>query len=209
MVFTIEYVARLWACTEDPRYRHVLRGRFGFAGSPMALVDLAAIAPFYVELLLPGTLDLRFLRVLRLLRVFRLLRIPSVAAAFAAIIRVVGGKRAELGITLAIVTVSMLLSAGLIFAAERGQPGTQFTSIPQAMWWSIVTITTIGYGDMVPATAVGKLIGGFVGFIGICAIALPVGILSSGFVEEINRRRTAPAAAPGTCPTCGREPREL
>jgi voltage-gated potassium channel len=207
-VFTVEYLVRLWACTADPRFRRPFAGRLRMAMRPMALVDLFAIAPFYVELLYPGTLDLRFLRVLRLLRVFRLLRIRRVADAFGAITRVIASKRVELGITLAVVIVAMLLAAGAIFAAERAEPGTTFTSIPRAMWWSIVTITTIGYGDMVPVTAIGKVIGGFVGFVGICAIALPVGILSSGFVEEINRHNAAPAANAaeddGACPHCGR-----
>jgi voltage-gated potassium channel len=204
-VFTAEYLLRLWSCTADPRFTGAVRGRLRMALTPMALIDLMAIAPFYVELLLPGTLDLRFLRVLRLLRLFRLLRHSRIAESFATMVRVLQGKRVELAVSLAIVVVAMLIAAGAIYVAERGEPGTLFTSIPSAMWWAVETITTIGYGDMIPMTPAGRVIGGFVAFIGICAVALPVGIVSSGFIEELNRkRRPATATADArSCPHCG------
>jgi voltage-gated potassium channel len=203
VVFSIEYLLRLWSCTADPRFTGAVRGRARMATAPMALVDLMAIAPFYIELLLPGTLDLRFLRVLRLLRLFRLLRHSHIAEAFATMVRVLQGKRAELAVSLAIVMVAMLLAAGSIYLAERGEPGTLFTSIPRAMWWAVETITTIGYGDMIPMTPVGRVIGGFVAFIGICAVALPVGIVSSGFIDELNRKRQPAAPTDRACPHCG------
>ncbi len=203
-IFTAEYLLRLWSCTADPRFADGLRGRLRMATSPMALVDIAAILPFYIDLLFPGTMDLRFLRVLRLLRLFRLLRARRLSEASATLVRVIYAKRMELAVTLSVVMVAVLLSAAAIFLAEHGQPDTQFTSIPRAMWWSIVTVTTIGYGDMVPYTAAGRVIAGFVAFIGICAVALPVGIFSSGFVEEINRRKDDAADKEATCPHCGR-----
>jgi voltage-gated potassium channel len=188
-VFTTEYILRLWSCSVDPRFAGAF-GHLRYTATPMAVIDLASIAPFYVVLMFPGTIDLRFLRVLRLLRLFRLIRIRRVADSLTLVLRVIQSKRAELGITLAVVVTAVLLAAGAIYVAERNHVDTQFTSIPRAMWWSIVTITTIGYGDMVPMTSVGKVIGGVVGFVGICAIALPVGILSSGFIEELNRRQS-------------------
>lgn len=203
IVFSIEYLLRLWSCTADPRFVHAIRDRARMAITPMALVDLMAIAPFYVELLLPGTLDLRFLRVLRLLRLFRLLRHSHIAEAFATMIRVLQGKRIELAVSLAIVIVAMLLAAGAIYLVERNEPGTLFTSIPRSMWWAIETITTIGYGDMVPMTPIGRVIGSFVAFIGICTVALPVGIVSSGFIEELNRKRRLVGSADRVCPHCG------
>lgn len=203
LVFTLEYVLRLWSCTADPRFASAIRGRLRLIVTPMALVDIVSIAPFYVELLLPATLDLRFLRVLRLLRMFRLLRASRIADAFAMVIRVLKGKRVELAVALTVVAVAMLVAAGAIYFAERNEPGTQFTSIPHAMWWSVETITTIGYGDMIPTTPLGKLIGSLVAFVGICAVALPVGILSSGFLEEVNRKKRAALADARTCPHCG------
>jgi voltage-gated potassium channel len=204
IVFSVEYLLRLWSCTADPRFAGAVRGRIRMATTPMALVDLMAIAPFYVELLLPGSLDLRFLRVLRLLRLFRLLRYSRIAEAFATMSRVLQSKRVELAVSLAIVIVAMLLAAGAIYVVERGENGTQFTSIPRAMWWAVETITTIGYGDMIPMTPVGKVIGSLVAFIGICTVALPVGIVSSGFIEELTRKKRQPTTQDAqTCPHCG------
>jgi voltage-gated potassium channel len=201
-VFTLEYIARLWSCTTDTRFSVSWKARFRFALGPMSLVDLVAIAPFYLELFLLGTLDLRFLRALRLLRLFRLFRFGRLASALAMLARVVQAKRAELGVTLTVVAVAVLMAAGAIYTVERGEPNTMFTSIPRAMWWSVVTITTVGYGDMTPTTPIGQVIGGIVAFIGICALALPVGILSTGFFEELNRvERSSPAIR--ACPHCG------
>lgn len=201
-VFTAEYILRLWSCVADPRFS----GRFGrlkMALSPMALIDLAAFAPFYLTLFAPAVIDLRYLRVLRLLRVFRLLRSRRVSDSFAMLGRVLQAKRVEIGVTIAVVAAAMLLSAGAMYVVEHQQPGTQFTSIPRTMWWAVVTITTIGYGDMVPSTPLGQVIGGLVGFLGICALALPVGILSSGFIEEVNRKSAQGVAQ--TCPSCGHQ----
>jgi voltage-gated potassium channel len=205
IVFTIEYVLRLWSAVEDPRFAGWF-GRVRAAFRPMALIDIAAFAPFYVTLVAPSALDLRYLRVLRLLRIFRLLRSRHISESFAMLARVVQGKRAEIGVTLAVVAAAMLLSAGAMYMIEHGQPNTQFTSIPRAMWWAIVTVTTIGYGDMVPSSPFGQVLGGFVGFLGICALALPVGILSSGFIEEINRKDKSAEThpdAPRMCANCG------
>lgn len=200
-IFTVEYVARIWSCAADPRFAGGIRGRLRMALTPMALIDLVAIAPFYVEMLSPGSLDLRFLRILRLLRIFRLLRIRRLSDSMAMLGRIVVSKRAELGVTLAVVIVAMLIAAGSMYMVEHTQPNTQFTSIPRAMWWAICTVTTIGYGDMVPTSPLGQTIAGFVAFIGICALALPVGILSSGFIDEVNRKRSA--TQPRPCPHCG------
>lgn len=202
-LFTLEYALRLWSCTADPRFAAPLTGRLRFAVQPMSLVDLAAIVPFYFDVFLAGTLDLRFLRAMRLLRLFRLLRARRLASAFGLLTRVVQAKRADLGVTLALVCVAIVVAAGAIYTAEHGEPNTAFTSIPRAMWWSVVTITTVGYGDMAPVTPIGQVIGGIVAVLGICALALPVGILSTGFFDELNRVRAAPVSLSRVCPHCG------
>lgn len=105
-----------------------------------------------------------------------------------------------------VVLVATVLAAGAISMAESSQPDTQFTSIPRSMWWSIVTITTVGYGDMTPTTPLGQAIGGLVAFVGICALALPVGIASSGYMTELSsttRSARALAEPPTACPHCG------
>lgn len=203
-VFTVEYALRLWCCVLDPHFARPVLGRLRFALTPMALVDLVAIAPFYLELYWPGTIDLRFLRTLRLLRLLRLLRSERASHAFTTLTRVLQGKRPDLIISLVVVVVAMFVSAGAIYVAEHGQPGTTFTSIPQAMWWSVETITTIGYGDMVPTSATGKVIGALVGLLGICAVALPVGIVTGGFFEEIGRSKSEAQPSQASCPHCGK-----
>lgn len=203
VVFTIEYALRLWSCTADPVFQRRW-GRLRWSVTPMALIDLLAIAPSLVSYFLPGAIDLRFLRVLRLLRLFRLLRFGRLGYAFTTLARVIQTRRVELGVTLAFVVVATVIAAGAIYLAEHRQPDTGFSSIPRAMWWAVVTITTVGYGDMVPQTAIGHVIGGLVAFVGICALALPVGILSSGFIEELSRQQeAAKKKAPATCPHCG------
>lgn len=201
-VFTVEYALRLWSSTADPEFQRRW-GRLKWATTPMALVDLLAIAPSLIQYFLPGALDLRFLRVLRLLRLFRLLRYGRLAYAFSTLVRVIHTRRVELGVTLAFVVVATIIAAGAIYLAEHGQPDTGFSSIPRAMWWAVVTITTVGYGDMVPQTALGHVIGGLVAFVGICALALPVGILSSGFIEELTRQQAEAKPKTATCPHCG------
>jgi voltage-gated potassium channel len=211
-VFTIEYIWRLWSCTASPQFQGPVRGRFLQAMRPMALVDLAAIAPFYLELFVPGVLDLRFLRVLRLMRLFRLFRLGSVSEGFARLIRIIQAKRVELGVSISVVGVAMLLAAGAMYLLEHDEPGSPFTSIPRAMWWSIVTITTVGYGDMTPITPIGKALGGLVAVIGICSLALPVAIISAGYIDELAKSReeaavakpTPPPPSASTCPHCGR-----
>lgn len=178
VVFSVEYLLRIWSCTADPRFRGALRGRLRMAVTPMAIIDLLAIAPSLIQRLLPGALDLRFLRVLRLLRLFRLLRVGRLGYAFSTLVRVLHTRRVELGVTLAFVVVATVLAADAMYLAEHGQPDTGFATIPRAMWWAVVTITTVGYGDVVPQTPLGHAIGALVAFIGICALALPVGILS-------------------------------
>jgi voltage-gated potassium channel len=200
-VFTVEYLLRLWSCTANPTFASPIRGRLRHAARPMALIDFAAIAPFYAELLLPGTLDLRFLRILRVLRVFRLLRVGPLNDAFARLIRVIQAKRVELAVSMSLVAVAMLLAAGAMYSIEHSLPNTQFTSIPRAMWWSIVTVTTIGYGDMTPQSPLGQFVAGIVAFVGICSIALPVGIMSSGYLDELSRNKGRIMAS--ICKHCG------
>lgn len=206
-IFSIEYVVRLWACTADPKFKGPIAGRIKHALLLMSLVDIAAIAPFYIELLLPSVIDLRFLRVMRLVRLFRLGRASKLAEALAMLARVIRSKRIELGVSLSLVAIATLLAAGAMWVAERTIPGTQFTSIPRAMWWSVETITTVGYGDMVPQSPVGRVIGSVVAFLGVCTFALPVGILSSGFISELERQKKAAEGTLESCPHCG-EPLE-
>lgn len=185
-VFTVEYVMRLWACSEHPRFANVpaWRARIAYASSPLALVDLLAIAPFYLALFIP--IDLRYLRLFRLLRLLKLSHYFDGLQVFASVLRREAGAIAGALLTMLIVIV---ISACLMFTVENAaQPG-HFESIAQAIWWAVVTLTTVGYGDITPVTYAGKLLGMVIMLCGVGTMALPAGILAARFSEELQSRR--------------------
>jgi len=185
-IFTIEYFARVWSCIDlaETDESSPFRGRIKYMLSPIALVDLIAILPFYLGLYL--TIDLRFLRVLRLLRLFKLTRYSPALGALLDVVR----KESEALLAAIVVLLMMLvISAGGIYLLENELQPETFGSMPNSMWWSIVTLTTVGYGDIVPITTMGKMFGGLIGLIGIGMIALPAAILASGFAENIHARK--------------------
>ena len=189
-VFSIEYLLRVWTAAEDERFSAPIRGRLHFMVTPLALVDLLAILPFYAPIVL--RVDLRFLRALRLIRILRLLKLGRYSQAMQTIARVVVAKKEELAVTAFVVLILLLLgSAGLYYAEHDAQPDA-IPSIPAAMWWGVVTLSTVGYGDIVPVTQVGKLLGAVVALLGIGMFALPTGILGAAFVEEVRRGRIGP-----------------
>ncbi len=184
-IFLVEYVLRLYACTANPReqFRHPVLGRLRFALTPMAIVDLVAVLPLFF--LLFAGIDIGSLRLLRVLRVFKLMRYSP---AMAMLGRVVYNERKGLFGAFVILLILLLLSSTAAYYLEReGQPKT-FGSIPDAMWWAMAALTTVGYGDVTPATPLGRIIAGFVAILGIGAIALPTGIIASAFIEEAKRR---------------------
>lgn len=180
IIFTIEYSVRVWACVEDERYQQPFRGRLRYIFSPLALIDLIAIVPFYFVFL---NNDLRLLRMIRLLKIMRYSHgLRSIALA-------IYSRRHELITTLFIFLVALVfVSFGMYFAEKEAQPEA-FSSIPASMWWGIVTLTTLGYGDVVPITTLGKLIGAMSALVGIGMYALPSGILVSGFLEQLEIHR--------------------
>lgn len=186
VIFTIEYLFRVWSSIDlTDNYNHSpFLGRIKYILSPMALVDLIAILPFYLSLYM--AIDLRFLRVLRMLRLFKLTRYSPALGALLDVIQ----KESEALIAAIVVLVIMLIIAasGIYLLENESQPEV-FGSIPESMWWAIVTLTTVGYGDAVPITIMGKFFAGFIGLIGIGMLALPVAILASGFAQNLNQRR--------------------
>lgn len=195
-LFTVDYLLRLWVCTLDPRYAAPVRGRIRYALTPMALVDLAAVFPFY----LPMTgADLRFVRAARLLRLVRVGKLARYSRALQMVARVLVGKKEELLTTLVVAGVLLLASSAVMYFVERAAQPEAFSSIPAAMWWGIATLTTVGFGDVYPVTPLGKLVSGMIALMGIGIIALPTGILSAGFIEELQGRRARAAR----CPHCG------
>ena len=174
--FTAEYGLRLWSCVVDERYRAPVAGRLRYAVTPLALVDLLAILPFYLAPLIPGA-DLRLLRVLRLVRLLKLTRYsPSLAL----LLHVLREEARPILASLFILSLLLLLGSGLGYLAERDAQPEAFGSIPAAMWWAISTMTTVGYGDVVPVTPLGMVVGGCLGVIGLGMVALPAGFNGNG-----------------------------
>lgn len=198
-VFTAEYVLRLWSCTSDARYAHPVWGRLRFAVHPMALIDLLAVAPFYLEFL---TVDLRFVRTLRLFRLFRIFKLARYADSMRTLGAVLRSRREELLVTLFVVLVLLVFASSAMYYVESEAQPQQFSSIPAAMWWGVATLTTVGYGDVYPVTTAGRFLGAGIAILGVGLFALPTGILASAFSEELQRRRRKEAAL---CPHCGRE----
>ncbi len=185
-VFTVEYIIRVWCSIDNVEVRDSspVIGRLRYMLSPMALVDLLAILPFYLSLFF--TLDLRFLRALRLLRLFKLTRYSP---ALGALLDVVQREAEALLAAMFVLLTMLVISAAGIYLLENELQPEAFGSIPAAMWWAIVTLTTVGYGDVVPITPAGKLFGGLISLVGIGMIALPAAILASGFAENMRERR--------------------
>jgi voltage-gated potassium channel len=204
-VFTIEYLMRLWSCTAMPRYRHPIAGRLAYAVRPIIIIDLLAILPTYLPLL---GIDLRFLRVVRLMRISRVLKLGRYSEASGLLIDVLRRRSAELGAMVSVLIILLVLASSLMYIAEhdaQAQDG-KFASIPDSMWWAVITLTTIGYGDVYPVTIMGKILGGLIAVSGIGIVALPTAIIATGFADELKARREARArsAAPNTCPHCGK-----
>ncbi|MDT8356924.1 MAG: ion transporter [Methanomicrobiaceae archaeon] len=182
-VFTVEYGLRIWVCTEHPDYAHPVWGRLRFALAPLMLVDLVAIAPFYLPLMF--ALDLRILRIVRLTRVFRVLKLGRYSHAWETFAFVFRSKKEELLIAIVIIFVILTVSSSAMYFAEHEAQPEKFSSIPDAMWWGVVTLSTVGYGDIYPITPVGKLIGAVVALSGIALFALPAGIIVAGLAEWV------------------------
>ncbi len=198
-VFTVEYLLRVWSVTEDPHFSRQLSGRIRWMLTPLAVVDLLAILPFYVSVV---RLDLRFLRALRLFRLFRVLKLARYSDSLALLGRVFRAKKEELVVTLCAVLFLLFLASSFIYYVEHDAQPDVFSSIPAAMWWGVATLTTVGYGDAYPVTVSGKVLGAVVAILGIGLFALPAGILASGFADEMRQKRTGGA---NECPLCGRQ----
>ncbi len=185
IIFTVEYLVRLWVSPEHPLYRGMppWRARLRFARTPLMIIDLLAIVPFYLSQLLG--MDLRVLRIFRLLRFLKLARYSPALAGIAGVIA--SEWRALVGAVVVMAGI-MIISASLIYLVEGPVQPDVFGTVPLAMWWAVTTLTTVGYGDVVPVTALGKVIGAIVMMTGLATFALPVGIIATGFSQEVHRR---------------------
>ncbi|HEY3402875.1 MAG TPA: ion transporter [Ohtaekwangia sp.] len=194
--FTIEYIARIYSIVENPKYSHPVNGRLRYIIQPIAIIDLLAFLPFYFAFM---TVDLRFLRVFRLMVLFRLFKIARYLHALTIFKKVLADRKEQLVLSFLFILFVLVIISFIMFYAEHDAQPDLFSSIPATMWWGISTITTVGYGDMVPVTPLGKFLGGIFAITGVGLLALPAGILSSGFYEMLHKKQTR------KCPHCGEE----
>lgn len=185
VVFSVEYCCRLWVATQHPPYRHLARrkARVKFATSALGIIDLLAVLPFWFAFFVPADL-----RVLLVLRVFRFLKIARYSPGMRSLLDALyAERRALLGCFIILIGAALIAAAIMHLVEGQAQPD-KFGTIPEAMWWAIVTLGTIGYGDAVPVTPLGKIVASFTIFAGLIMIALPVGIVATAFSEQIHRR---------------------
>jgi voltage-gated potassium channel len=185
-IFGVEYLLRIWsmAANESSRFKTSTGRRFGYIFSYTGLIDLIAILPSLLPLVL-GQVDLRWLRVLRLVR---LLKISHYSSALEDLITAVRSEKNAFGAALYLFFIALFVSSSLMYVVEHQAQPENFSSIPATMWWSLITLTTVGYGDVSPLTAVGKLVGAMTAIMGVCVVALLTGIVATAFSNQISRR---------------------
>jgi len=194
LVFTVEYLARVWAAVEhrDVRYQAPLMGRIRYMLRPLPLVDLLAILPFYLAFLMP--VDLRFMRIFRLFLIFKLTRYH---ASMSLLSRVIRNEARPIAAALFVLATLLTVAASFAFIAEHEAQPDKFASIPDAMWWAIVTMTTVGYGDVAPQTPLGQMLASMLMIVGYGVLAVPTGIVTLELQRAARGRRTR------ECPGCG------
>jgi voltage-gated potassium channel len=198
-VFTIEYALRLWVCDLKKEYAEPVKGRIRYALTPLAVIDLLAVLPFFLQLL--GIVDLRVLGLLRYARLLRIFKLKRYIRSLQIIWRVFASKKEEMTIALLTILFLLVVFSTLLYIAEHHVQPDKFSSIPATMWWGITTLTTVGYGDMTPITPLGKLFAGIAAVFGIGIFAFPAGIISAGFAAQLQKKNERKKSM--ICPHCG------
>ena len=200
VIFSIEYLLRLWTADLKFKNESKIDSRIKFIISGTGIIDLLAILPFYLPLIFK--FDLRFIRILRVIRLTRILKLNRSTKAFKIIGSIFIEKRSELAITIFVAFVIMLISSAIMYNLEHEVQKEAFPDIISTFWWAIATLTTVGYGDVYPITGWGKLISGIIALLGIGLVALPTGIISSGFFEKVESEKNKEKSYK-YCPHCG------
>lgn len=186
-LFSLEYLLRIWSsgARYSKEFGGAYRGRREYAFGFFGLIDLLAVLPFYLQLFFPGA-DLRVLRSLRLLRILKLSHYSSALEDLAAAVK---SEAKSFWAALYLLLIVTLLTSSLMYFAEHQLQPEKFGSIPDALYWSLITLTTVGYGDVTPVTATGKLLSVITAFLGVCTVAMLTGIVSSAFSNQMARRK--------------------
>jgi len=185
-IFCFEYLLRVWCCVEAKEYHEIsnFKSRVKYIFTPMALIDLIAVLPFVIAMFF--TVDLR---TLRLIRVLRLLKLTHYFKGFNIFITVIAKESKSITAAMMVMIFLIIIAASLMHSVEGLIQPESFGSIIQSFWWAVVTMTTVGYGDVVPMTTVGKIISTFIMLIGVGLVALPAGMLAARFGEELRERK--------------------
>lgn len=199
IIFSVEYLMRLYVSDLTHPSGNRLKSAFKFIFSAHGIIDLLALIPFYLPLLIK--IDLRFLRILRLTRFLRVLKINRYNNSLNLIASVIKEKRPELIVTGFVTFLILLLASFMMYYAESEQQPEVFPNILFAFWWAVATLTTVGYGDVYPVTAVGKFLSGVIAILGIGIVALPTGLISAGFMDKIKTQSNHNQ----NCPYCGKK----
>ena len=184
-IFSMEYIARLYSCVEDPNYRG-LGGRFEYARQPIVIIDLLAIVPFFLESLLHQVFDLRFLRIFRLMRLLKLTRYTTSTGT---LLKALKREWPVIGASTFIMILLVILTASLGYLFEHEAQPDKFENIPQSIYWAVVTLASVGYGDISPVTPVGRLMTIIMALVGIGIFAVPAAILSTAFNDQLHKDR--------------------
>ena len=199
MVFSVEYILRFWTADLGLENSSPFYKRLKFSFSTFGLIDLFAILPFYLPFLFP--FDLRVLRILRLFRLLRIFKLGRLSKSLQTITSVLKESKSELSITLFVAFILMILSSTLMYYVENEAQPDKFENIGQSLWWSVATLTTVGYGDIYPITGLGKVLSSVIALIGIGFVALPTGIISSAFIGRMQSEKEKRKKC--KCPKCG------
>jgi len=183
-IFTVEYLLRIWTADLLYKDKTPFMARLKYVVSAMAIVDLVAILPFYLPMFLPTSV--LGMRALRLVRLFRILKLNRYSDAMASIGQVIKEKQRELCGSFFFVSLLMVISSLLMYAIEHDAQPQVFKNAFSGLWWAVATLTTVGYGDIYPVTVVGRIIGAFIALLGVAAVAIPTGIISSGLIERMS-----------------------
>ncbi len=186
IIFSIEYMLRVWSANSlrNKVSKTAFKKRLSYIFSFTGIIDLAAILPSILPIFFGG-LDLRWLRVLRLLR---LLKISNYSSALEDFFSAIKEEWQSFSAALYLIVIALFLSSSLMYIAEHEAQPDNFSSIPETMWWGLITLTTVGYGDVSPVTPLGKIIGAFTAIMGVCTVALLTGIVATSFSNQRTRK---------------------
>ncbi len=186
VIFSLEYLARIWIAAEDENY-HGIAGKIKYMLTPLAIIDLIALIPLYLVFISNSFLAIK---IFRILRIFSLLKLNRYSRALHEVLETINQKKYELIVSLGLTFFAILIASACMYALEGERQPEAFGSIPRAMWWGLITLTTIGYGDHIPMSLIGKLFTGFYAIMSLGLVAMVGGIMSGAFVETFEKMKS-------------------